>query len=440
MSYAIWALIIGALLILIALSGTLLERLPVSTAMLYLIAGYGLGPAGLGLMSPNPLVYSSILKRVSEAAVLISLFSVGLKLGLPISDKGWLLPVRLAVVSMTVSVALTAGIGVAVLGLPIGASVLIGAILAPTDPVLASDVQVLEADDRDRLRFSLTGEGGLNDGTAFPFVLLGLGMLGLHDLGSGGWRWIAVDVLCAVAGGLLIGGVLGALIGKLVVFMRQRHKESLGLDEFLALGLVAMAFGLALITHTNGFLAVFAAGLALQRVKERPGTSSSTQGLTSGLQINQRKEVLSTRSDHASASMTQEVLGFNEQLERLAEVAIVVVLGGMLHYGDFSVLAVLFSLLLMLVVRPIAVWVGLLGASASKDQRTLMSWFGIRGIGSMYYLTYAISQGLPTALAAEITTLTLTVVASSIVLHGISVTPMMKLYARRSAQHRSRRD
>ena len=194
MAFAIWALIIGALLITMALSGTSLQRLPLSTAMLYLAAGYGLGPAGWDLMTPDPLAWSAILERVAEVAVLISLFAVGLKLGLPLADRGWRLPVRLALVSMTITVVLIAVLGVLGLGLSLGAAVLLGAILAPTDPVLASDVQVLEASDRDRLRFSLTGEGGLNDGVAFPFVMLGLGLLGLHDLGTGGW-WS----ICAAA-------------------------------------------------------------------------------------------------------------------------------------------------------------------------------------------------------------------------------------------------
>lgn len=434
MSYALWALIIGALLILMVLAGTLLKRLPVSTAMLYLAVGYGLSPTALNLMSPNPLVHAAIFERMCEIAVLISLFSVGLKLGLPLSDRGWRLPVRLAVISMIVSVALTTLIGITILGLSLGASVLLGAILAPTDPVLASDVQVLEADDRDRLRFSLTGEGGLNDGTAFPFVVLGLGLLGAGDLGIGGWRWIAIDLLWAVAGGLLIGGTLGALIGQLVVFLRSRYKESVGLDEFLALGLIAMAFGLALLSHTNGFLAVLAAGLALQRVKERPGSTTHMKAQGPGLQTTQRKEALSTHTDYASASMTQEVLEFNEQLGRVAEVGIVMVLGGMLSYSGLPEYAVWLVVLLFLVVRPIAVWVGLLGANVSRDQHVLISWFGIRGIGSIYYLMYAINHGLPDTMASEITALTLTVVVASIVFHGVSVTPLMKLYSRRSTR------
>ena len=434
MYFAIWSLIIGALLITMALAGTWLRRLPLSTAMLYLAAGFGIGPAGLALMAPDPLVYSAILERASEVAVLISLFAVGLKLGLPFSDKGWRLPARLAIVSMTITVAMIAAIGMAGLGLSLGASILLGAILAPTDPVLASDVQLVEASDRDRLRFSLTGEGALNDGAAFPFVMLGLGLLGLHDLGTGGWRWFAVDVLWATVGGLLIGGALGTLVGRLVLYLRSRHKASVGLDEFLSLGLIALTYGLALLSHTYGFLAVLAAGIALQRVMERPGDVASSPVPETGLRSRQANEALATDSQTASAYLMQEVQGFNEQLERIAEVAIVLAVGGMLAYTYLHASAVWFVLVLLLVVRPVSVWVGLLGAPVSRDQRVLISWFGIRGIGSIYYLMFAINHGLPRALAEELIALTLTVVAASIVVHGISVTPLMSAYARRKGR------
>lgn len=431
MSFEIWALIIGALLITMALSGTALRRLPLSTAILYLAVGYALGPAGLMLMTPDPLTYTVFLERLAEVAVLISLFTVGLKLGLPLSAKAWLLPVRLALVSMSITVALIAAIAVFGLGLPLGAAVLLGAILAPTDPVLASDVQVVEAGDRDRLRFSLTGEGGLNDGAAFPFVMLGLGLLGLHDLGAGGWRWLAVDVVWAVGGGLLVGGGLGTLIGRLVVYLRSRHKESVGLDEFLALGLIALSYGLAVVLHAYGFLAVFAAGLALQRVKEQSGKAVAPAALETEL-----PGELATHSAFASAYMRQEVQGFNEQLERIAEVAVVLIVGAMLAYTSVPASAGWFAALFLVVVRPLSVWLGLIGAQVSRDQRILISWFGIRGIGSIYYLMYAINHGLSRPLAEQILALTLTVVAVSIVLHGISVTPLMNLYARRKRRTR----
>ncbi len=437
MTFAIWALIVGGLLIAMVLAGTLLKRLPLSTAMLYLAAGVALGPAGWAYLTPDPLVHAGLLERVTEVAVLISLFSVGLKLGLPLSHRHWLLPLRLAFVSMALTVALIALAGVFMLGLPIGGAILLGAILAPTDPVLASDVQVESSGDRDRLRFSLTGEGGLNDGAAFPFVMLGLGLLGLHDLGVGGWRWLVVDVVWATLGGLLIGGILGTLIGRLVVYLRTRHQESVGLDEFLALGLIALAYGFAVLAHAYGFLAVLAAGIALQRVREQSGRRHRTAASPIAQVMapaSEQPAAHATHADHASAYMMQAVQGFNEQIERIAELAVVLVLGAMLPLVQLPASTVGFLVLLFLAIRPVSVWLGLMGAELARDQRLMIAWFGIRGIGSIYYLMYAIQHGLPTPLAEQIVAITLAAVTVSILLHGISVQPMMNLYWRRKAR------
>ncbi len=433
MSFSIWALIIGALLTTAALSGTLLKRLPLSITIFYLGAGYGLGPGGLDLIAIDPMTHTVLLERLAEVAVLVSLFAVGLKLGLPLTNKAWLMPLRLAVVSMTLTIALIALIAMA-LGLPLGAAILLGAILAPTDPVLASDVQVVEASDRDRLRFSLTGEGALNDGAAFPFVMLGLGLMGLHDLGAWGWHWVAIDVLWSVIGGLLIGGALGAVIGRLVVYLRSHHKESIGLDEFLALGLIGLTYGLAVVCHASGFLAVFAAGLALQRVGKSTQKIPVGAVKTPGLPSKKEEEALATHSDYASAYLMHEVQGFNERLERIAEVALVLLIGAMLWYTHISAGGIVLLLLLLLLIRPFAVWLGLTGTPISRDQRVLISWFGIRGIGSIYYVMYAINHGLPHALAENILSYTLIIVAVSIVLHGVSVTPLMDRYSRRKSR------
>ena len=434
MSFTMLALIVGAILILMALLGTLVERLPMSPSMLYLAIGYALGPAVWNVMAPDPLRHSGSLERISEVALLISLFAVGMKLGVPLRDKRWWLPVRLAFPSMALTVLFIALVGVFLLGLSSGAALLLAAILAPTDPVLASDVQVEDSSDRDRLRFSLTAEGGLNDGTAFPFVMLGLGMLGLYDFGSGGWRWVAVDVLWAIAGGLAIGGALGALVGKLVVYLRTQHKEAVGLDEFLALGLIAIAYGVARLSVASGFLAVFAAGLALQRIqaqskKGQPSTAAKAKMILGA----ESEKDLATHADLAGTYMMQAVQGFNGQLERIAEFVVVMVAGAMLSYTYIPPKAVWFVLLLFLVARPAAVWLGLVGAtSVSRDQRILISWFGIRGVGSIFYLMYAINQGLPAVLAEQFIAVTLTTVAASVVLHGISVTPLMTRYTKRS--------
>ncbi|MGB5251371.1 MAG: cation:proton antiporter [Sedimenticolaceae bacterium] len=440
MSFAAWSLSIGLLLITLVLSGTFLKRLPLSTAMLYLAAGVVLGPIGWAVLVIHPLNHALLLERLTEVAVLISLFSVGLKLGLPLSNRHWLLPLRLAFVSMVLTIALIAATEVLLLDLSLGAAVLLGAILAPTDPVLASAVQVESSEDRDRLRFSLTGEGGLNDGAAFPFVMLGLGLLGLHDLGTGGWRWLVVDVLWATVGGLVIGGILGTLIGRLVVYLRACHKESIGLDEFLALGLIALAYGLAVLSHTYGFLAVLAAGLALQRVKEQPSVVSlSATGHTAGPPTDPHRIINASgpHTDKSSADMMQAVKGFNEQMERIGELVIVLVVGTMLSFAALPANSVGFLFLLFLLIRPASVWLGLIGAPVSRDQRFMIAWFGIRGIGSVYYLMYAISHGLAKPLAEQITAITLAAITVSIVLHGTSVRPIMRLYWKRTTREES---
>ena len=430
---SLWFLIAGGLFVLMALSGTLLKRLPLSTSLVYLAIGYGLGPAGAGLLRLDPLTQAGLLERIAEVAVLISLFASGLKLRAVFGAKRWALPVRLAVVSMVITVGLIALVGVVGLGLGLGAAVLLGAILAPTDPVLASDVQLDHPHDRDHLRFALTGEAGLNDGTAFPFVMLGLGLLGLHELGVGGWRWLAIDVLWAGVGGLGIGWVLGTAVGRIVLYLRAHHREALGLDDFLTLGLIALAYGAALSLSAYGFLAVFAAGLALRQCEMR-----ATANLDPGEVVAAKEVVDGSDTDAAAdaavdkklapAVLARAVLAFDEQLERIAEVALVVMLGALLATVDFTSAVWWFPPLLLLVIRPLAVLVGLAGARSTPLQRGLTCWFGIRGIGSIYYLMYAINHGLDPAIARQLIDLTLITVATSIVAHGISVTPLMGRY------------
>src|SRR3954454_12238941 len=188
-----------------ALSDSVLARLPLSTSMLYVLVGVAVSPLWLELSSLTPHSHARLVEHMAEVVVLLSLFTAGLKMSLGLRDGRWLLPLRLALVSMLVTVAGIAAAGVWLLGLPLGAAILLGGILAPTDPVLASEVELEDAADRDRLRFSITGEAGMNDGTAFPFVVLGLGLLGLHDLGAHAWRWITIDIVWGITVGLAIG-------------------------------------------------------------------------------------------------------------------------------------------------------------------------------------------------------------------------------------------
>lgn len=428
MIFTLWFIIIGVLLVLLALSGSVLKRLPLTTSIVYVLIGFILGPTVFDLFHLDPLEQSALLERGAEIAVIISLFSAGLKLRLPLLSHLWRLPVLLAFVSMTVTVGLIALTGVVGLGLSAGAAILLGAVLAPTDPVLAADVQVKNIRDYDRLRFSLTGEAGLNDGTAFPFVMLGLGLLGLHEIGSLGWRWLAVDVAWAIMAGLGTGGLLGTLVGYLVIYLRREHKEGIGLDDFLALGLIALSYGVALLIHSYGFLAVFAAGLAVRRVERRLTTAQAT-AVELRLDPMAEDEDVATHPEKAPAYMASAVLGFTEQLERIGELAVMILVGGILSTRLPSA-AWWFIPLLFLVIRPAAVFLGLIGSRTSYLQRSMLAWFGIRGIGSIYYLMFAIEHGLPPSLGRQLIDLTLTVVTVSVFVHGISVTPLMDLYER----------
>jgi len=407
MSLAQWSLFVGALLVTMVLAGTLLGRLPLNSAMVYLALGWLLGPDAADVLRPDPYQHAATLEHLAEVGLLISLFAVGLRLGVPLRDVRWRLPVRLALVSMAVMVVMVAAVGVWLLGLSLGAAVLLGAILAPTDPVLASDLSSDPGPHPDRVGFSLAAEGGLNDATAFPFVVLGLGLLGLHELGPGLWHWWAVDLLWSTVAGAVIGAALGAATGRLVVYLRGRHDEAIGRDEFLGLGVVALAFGLAQGVGASGFLSVFAAGLALQRVHEKP------------------------QRDSADGTMLTAVASFNAQLEKLAELALVLIVGAMLPYAKALPAVAWFVPLLMLVLRPLATLASTVGSGLSRSQRSMIGWFGIRGIGSVFYLMMALRMRVDGASADLLVSLTLWTVAASIVAHGLTAQPLMRRYLAR---------
>jgi sodium/hydrogen antiporter len=425
-----WFVIAGALLVGFALTGSVFKRLPLTASMFYLAAGACLGPWGLGLLRVDALEDASLLERLTEIAVIISLFTAGLKLRLPVSDRRWRAPILLAAVAMVLTIGGVAAFAVAAVGVSLGAAVLLGALLAPTDPVLASDVQVEHEHDAEPVRFSLTGEAGLNDGTAFPFVMLGLGLMGAHELGAYGWRWLTVDLLWAVVAGLGIGTLCGAGIAKLVLYLRRVHREAVGLDEFIALGLIALSYGIALLVNAYGFLAVFTAGLSVRRIERQHSDVAAPADVSQG---GRSTEEQATHPDTAPAYMASAVLGFNEQLERLGELAVVLVVGAMLADIEAVGPGILVALVLFVVIRPLATMITLFRAPLSGSQRGFIAWFGVRGVGSAYYLAYALSNGVSAPAARMLADITLVVIVASVVLHGVSVTPLMRRY---SARHR----
>ena len=418
MTNAQWFLLVGALLLVMGLTVTVLRRSPITAAIVYLLVGLLVGPSGLNWFHFNPLKESALLETLTEVVVLISLFSAGVKMPVPFSLARWRTPILLATVSMTITVGLIAALAVWALGLPWGAGILLGAILAPTDPVLATDVQVRHPGDRDQLRFTLTCEAGMNDGSAFPFVMLGLGLLGLHDLGDWGMKWLMVDVLWATAAAIAIGGIAGVALARLGWILRRAPHQHELLDDFLGLGLIGVVYGASVMVNAWGFLAVFFAAVALRQTEQK-------------LAKNNPAPTIAAPGAEPVHLVSEGSLVFKEHLERLSELTLVLLVGGTLFLNSWSWQAVGVALFVFVVVRPLSVLVGLWGTRTPWRMRAMTGWFGVRGIGSLYYLMYAIQHGLPEPLALQLIQLTLIVVTMSIFLHGTSVKPLMEHFWQR---------
>ena len=420
MEFSGWLIAIGVLLVVIHASSNVVARLPLSPAIVYFLFGMAVGPWGFDWLRLDPARHPLLIERLCELAVLISLFATGSNLGSTLRGRHWGVPLRLATVAMVVTIAAVAAFVYWVLDMSAGASIILAAALAPTDPVLAGDVQVSDARDRDRLRFGLTGEAGLNDGAAFPFVMLGMGVLVLHDLGPGMWRWWAIDLAWAVAGGLAIGAVLGLALGRWVLHRLRFGTNETGPDAFLGLGLVAVAYGIAVTVDAYGFLAVFAAAVALQWTVTGSGESGAAPHGTAAPMPRQSERAL------AIASLQR----FNSDLESLFEFGVVIMLGVLFTVVPIPWEALVLAIILFFVIRPAAVFIALQGTRLEREQRALAAWFGIRGVGSIYYAMFALNHGWTGIEADRTLGIVLGVVAASIFFHGISVTPLMTAYER----------
>lgn len=428
MSNAQWFLLLGGLLLTRGLTASLVQRLPVTPAIIYLCIGLLVGPTVLNLFHFNPFKESALLEVLTEVVVLISLFSAGVKMPVPVSLARWRTPILLATVSMAISVGLVAAFAYFALGLPLGAGVLLGAILAPTDPVLATDVQVRHPGDRDQLRFTLTCEAGMNDGSAFPFVMLGMGLLGLHELGDFGLRWVAVDVVWATAASVALGIAAGAGLAHLAQRLRRAAEHKL-MDDFLGLGLIGVVYGLSLLIDAWGFLAVFFAAVALRQTELKLANRAQAAARLTP-EPNGAPDAANPCTDVPAPTVSEGSLVFKEHLERLSELMLILLVGGTLFIDSWSWEAVGLAMFLFLVARPVSVLIGLTGTRTAWPIRGMVGWFGVRGIGSLYYLMYAIQHGLPEELALVLVQLTLIAVSLSIVVHGTSVKPLMSRFVR----------
>jgi NhaP-type Na+/H+ or K+/H+ antiporter len=394
--------IAGAAALLAALLPRLLRRAPVSEPMIVVAIGMAVFALVDGLPTPDPIAHETVAVHLTEGCVIISLLGAGLALDRPVGRRRWASTWRLLAITMPAAIGLTALLGGWLLGLGAAAAVLLAATLAPTDPVLASEVQVAEPSDdtesEDEARFALTSEAGLNDGLAFPFTYAAIAMATLgaapsHWLGT----WLLLDVLWRIPAGVAVGIAVGWVLR--LLFFSARSRQAGLADKaggFVALASVFLAYGAAELAAGYGFVAVFACACTI-----RAGERSHGQH----------------RVLHA----------YVEQLERLLTVLVLVLLGGAVARGslaDIGWTEGLLAALVLLVVRPLTGWLGLAGGCTGRRERAVISFFGVRGIGSLYYMAYATGEAeFPGE--ERLWAVTQLVVLASVVLHGVTATPVM---------------
>jgi len=371
-----------------------------SASLIYL--GLGLAAATaidlLGVRWIDPLADAKVIGRLAEFSVIVALFATGLKLDRALDGPAWGPVARLLGIVMPLTIAAVALFGTQVMGLSLGAAIILGAVLAPTDPVLAGDVGVGPPGDEDERdpNFALTAEAGLNDGLAFPFVFLGA-FVAAED--GSGWlvEWLTADVLYAVTVGIALGALGGYYIAKSIVGLRERNLLAEALEGWVALGAVLVVYGITEIAGGYGFLAAFAAGLAFRRYEH-------------GHTLN--------RTVHDGA----------EVVEKFSELALILVLGSMVTIAGLQQAGGSGWLLvpvLLLVIRPLATLLAFTGSRMGPRERVFIGWFGVRGIGSLYYVAVALGLGILSSDEAQ--TLFWTVAACvviSIVVHGVTATPL----------------
>jgi NhaP-type Na+/H+ or K+/H+ antiporter len=467
MSFLGWLALSGVVLLIVAFSSSALRRLPITTPIIYLALGVTLGPSGFGWIGIDLRRAWPWLERLTEVAVIISLFVGGLKMRAPVRAPPWRAAFLLAGPVMLASIAGVAAFAHLALGLGLAAALLLGAVLAPTDPVLASDVAVANASDRDLLRYGLSGEAGLNDGMAFPFVVLALAWE--KEGGPGSWLgpWAAHRLLWGLTAGLAIGYLAGLGIGRLAIALRrgQGDDDDAAPNDLFALALIALAYVAAETAGAWGFLAAFAAGVGLRRAEVNAVKASPHPGVPVHVDVQSTEAAPASglpseddvphppaehlvpagtatpEMDHpavAAGVLVRDTLSFGGTAERLLEVTLIVLVGaGLVTHWDTRGVPV--ALVLFLVIRPTAVWLCLAGSPTSGVQRWLLGWFGIRGIGSLYYLLYAFRESGGSGPVRAIVDITVTVVALSILLHGASSGPLLHRYERSLAVPRARR-
>jgi NhaP-type Na+/H+ or K+/H+ antiporter len=428
-------LMAGACLLLAVALPTALSRFAVSPAIVLLLTGVALG---FTPMTDSLVVYLPdaddrlVIEHVTELTVIVALMGVGLAIDRPLdllhpsSWRRWSPTWRLLGLALPISIGLVALVGWAALGLAPATALLLGAVLSPTDPVLASDVQVggpgssIADDEPDEVpystdpttvteagevRFALTSEAGLNDGMAFPFVYAAILVAAGGSFLSGAGEWLGWYLLGKVVIGVIVGVAIGRGLGALAFRSRAEAVRLAAQGEpLLALAALLTAYGATELLHGYGFLAVFACAMALRSAEHR----------------------------HEYHRAMHDVV---QRLERLLTLAVLLLLGIAFSSGlldDLDWRGVLVGVGVVFVVRPLVAWISLsvlprrdpLAGGLNGRGRAAVAFFGIRGVGSLYYIAYATNHASFSDAGWLWSTVGFTV-AFSVVVHGIAATPVM---------------
>jgi len=411
--YIAFLLGLGVIVLLVAWLPLALRRIPLSLSIICVGLGAGVFAVGWVDVDPDPKTYDRLVEKLCEAVVIISLMGAGLKLDRPIGLRAWATTWRLLGVAMPLTILAVALLGIYGLGLSVALALLLAASLAPTDPVLASDVQVAKprSGEDGEVRFALTSEAGLNDGLAFPFVHLALvvGMAGGQSDAWPDWTalagWFLFDVCWRIFAGILIGWLVGRALGWLTFGMSRAKLSGTG-DGLVAIGATLVAYASTEVFHGYGFLAVFVAALVLR----------------------------DTERNHQFHDALHD---FAEQIERLLMMLVLVLFGGAITMGLFASLTwtdFFAAAAIVFLIRPLAGWISLIGSSQPARERGLIAFFGIRGIGSFYYIAYGINHA-DFGSSERVWAIVGLVVLMSVIIHGVTATPLMLwLHRRPNAQ------
>ena len=391
---------LGAMILLVAWLPMALKKLPLSLPIFCVLIGFLLFSfAPFSTWAPHPDKTPTLVERAAELIVIVSLMGAGLKIDRALAWRSWNVTWRLLGIAMPITILLVMLLGQQLLGLGLATALLLAGSLAPTDPVLAGDVQIEhdEIEEEAEAKFALTSEAGLNDALAFPFIHLAIAIAAAGGLTSQILEsWVLNDVFWKLGIGLFVGAALGRLVGLVIYKLPTATRMSKSGHGFIALGATLVVYTAAEFSHGYGFLAVFVAGLMIRRAAR-------------GHDFNKRLH------------------DFADESERLLMMLLLLFFGGMLAAGLLKGIGweeVAFAAIMLLVIRPLAGWISLVGSKRPKLELAIISFFGIRGLGSVYYLSYGFNHAVFDYEYSLWGTLGLIIVAS-ILMHGVLVTPAL---------------